>query len=220
MQRRIISIVIIILVLAVFSFLNSNFFLTEELEWEGVKYLKVHQLSARTSFVPQNVFRVDQKVLAKQVSEHVWVKSADVRWRWPNRLIISITERTPIAMVPIHDSWFLLDDEGVLLPLPIGFTMYSLPLITNADPNDSDMFETIARLLSSVPLELYEYLSEWNAKEQILVTRDGTQVLFGDLRDLNLKFATLELILDDLAGRNVTAKRIDLRVLNSPVIVE
>ncbi|NMB38184.1 MAG: FtsQ-type POTRA domain-containing protein [Firmicutes bacterium] len=220
MQRRIISIVITILVLAVFSFLNSSFFLAEELEWEGVKYLNIHQLSARTSFVPQNVFRVDQTALVKQVSEHIWVKSADVRWRWPNRLIVNVVERNPIAMVPIDDSWFLLDDEGVLLPFTTAFAEYSLPLITKVELNDSDTFETIARFLSSIPLGLYEYLSEWNAQEQILVTRDGTQVLFGDLRDLNVKFMTLELILGDLASRNATARRIDLRVLNSPVIVE
>ncbi len=220
MQRRIMSLIIIILVLAIFSFLNSSYFVTEELEWEGVKYLDISQLAARTSFASQNVFRIDQTTLLKDIKEHLWVKSAKLQWGWPNRLIVKIKERKPIAMVPIGDNWFLCDDEGVLLPFPPGFPADTLPIITNADLDEGASFETITRLLANIPPSLSEYISEWNAKEQILITRKGTQILFGDLRHMTAKFKTLELILADLADRNMIVKKIDLRVLNSPVIVE
>lgn len=220
MQRRIISIIIILLVLTGYAFLNSSYFTIYELQWEGLKILQAADLFAWTGFKPSNVFRVDQGALANQVAAHVWVKSAEVSWDWPNKLTVKVVERTPIALVPINESWSILDTEGDLLPLPRGFQFGALPLITQIDPEDQEQFIAIARLLNTMPLQIYDLVSEWNAAEQALITRAGTKIILGDLRELERKLATLELILEDLANRKVIAKKIDLRIINSPIVIE
>ncbi|HHX02340.1 MAG TPA: FtsQ-type POTRA domain-containing protein [Firmicutes bacterium] len=220
MQRRIISIIIIIIVLATYAFLNSGYFALGELEWVGLTFLSPSDLFEQTQLPQGNVFRIDKQALEEEITAHVWVKTAHVTWSWPNHLTVQVTERQPIALVINNDSWFLLDREGVLLPPPRGFSYGSLPLVTNADVEASEHLISVARLLSRLPAGLYENVSEWNSKEQTLITRSGTQILLGSLRELDRKVATLELVLEELAKQKVIPKKIDLRITNSPVIIE
>ena len=220
MQRRIISIIIISLVTVTYGFLNSSYFSLNDLEWTGLTILSPGDLLFETSLSGANVFRIDKRDLAEQISSHIWVKDAAVNWKWPNRLIVNIRERQPLALVVSGDSWFILDSEGLILPPPRGFNFGSLPLVTNIDLEEGELFFSIARLLSALPDGLYENISEWNAKEQILITRAGTQILLGNMRDLERKLTALELILEELSNRGASAKRIDLRVVNSPVVIE
>lgn len=220
MQRRIISIIIIIVVLATYAFLNSRYFVLEQLEWVGLTLLSPNDLLDAAGSPRGNVFRVDKQALEDEISAHVWIKAAHVTWSWPNRLTVHVTERQPIALVVNDDSFFLLDREGVLLPPPRGFSYGSLPLVTNGDLEASEHLIAIARLLSRLPASLYDNISEWNSREQMLITRSGTQILFGSLRELDRKVAALELVMEELAKQKVVPKKIDLRVANSPVIVE
>ena len=77
MQRRIISIVIIILVLCAYAFLNSSYFSLDELEWSGLT-LAPSDLLAETSYAGRNVFRIDKGELAEQIRGHIWIKDAAV----------------------------------------------------------------------------------------------------------------------------------------------
>src|SRR5580704_2394585 len=46
-----------------------------------------------------------------------WVKDASIARLWPNRVVVSVHERKPVAFVTLGSSRFaLIDDEGVILP--------------------------------------------------------------------------------------------------------
>ena len=51
-----------------------------------------------------------------------WIRQASVARVWPNRVIVRVQERTPVAFVRLNASRFgLIDNEGVILPpLPTG----------------------------------------------------------------------------------------------------
>jgi cell division septal protein FtsQ len=57
-----------------------------------------------------------------------WVKTAHVARRFPNTIVIKLTERTPIALVNIGYVRYM-DESGVLLPLFAG-TYSNLPVIS------------------------------------------------------------------------------------------
>ena len=46
-----------------------------------------------------------------------------------------------------------------------------------------------------------------------MITRAGTQILLGNMRDLERKLTALELILEELSNRGASAKRIDCGLL-------
>lgn len=45
-----------------------------------------------------------------------WVKDASVARFWPNRVVVGVTERKPVAFVGSSVSGQLIDEEGVILP--------------------------------------------------------------------------------------------------------
>ncbi len=69
-----------------------------------------------------------------------WVKEAVVERRWPDRVFVQVQEREPIAFVQFDRSggspyFRLVDEEGVLLPVPAG-ERFDLIVLTGLRPTD------------------------------------------------------------------------------------
>lgn len=71
-----------------------------------------------------------------------WVRGATVRRRWPNRLEVRIEERTPVAFVQLPArrgqgpaEVALIDEEGVILPLPAR-AQFQLPVLKGLRRDD------------------------------------------------------------------------------------
>src|SRR5579863_466543 len=65
-----------------------------------------------------------------------WVRDASVARLWPNRVVVRLTERQPVAFVTLAPSRFgLIDAEGVILPQSPG--RFHLPVLTGVQPRDS-----------------------------------------------------------------------------------
>lgn len=65
-----------------------------------------------------------------------WVKDAAVARVWPNRVLVKVSERTPVAFVTLAPARFgLIDEDGVILPpAPDRF---HLPVLTGVRQDDS-----------------------------------------------------------------------------------
>lgn len=211
-------VLVLALVIALYLFANSTFFETDKIEWTGLSYLSAEQLDLYVDLPLTNVWRVDARELVATLMEHPWVETAKATWRWPNLVLVSITERTPLAQTPTAGGWVLLDRDGGLLPPTKAGSVYSLPIVTNLELASSEQLLATARLIGMIPASLQEYISEWNAANRSFITRGGTEILMGQPVELEEKFVLLERILEDLNRRNEHARRIDLRVPKSPVV--
>jgi cell division septal protein FtsQ len=216
--KNALSVLVLALVVALYLFANSTFFETNQIEWTGLSHLSAEQLDAFLNMPVINVWRLDARSLAAQLTEHPWIESAKVTWRWPNRLIVRVQERFPIAQIPTDAGWVLLDKEGNILPLVQGATVYSLPVITNLDLEAKEQLIACARLITMIPQGLRESISEWNMQTRSFVTRAGVEILMGQPVELEEKFTLLGKIFEDLELRGQQPKRIDLRVPKSPVV--
>jgi len=58
-----------------------------------------------------NLWSVPAREVARRLSSHPWVRTVSVRKSFPDRLVVRIEERTPIAMVNL-DVLHYLDEEG------------------------------------------------------------------------------------------------------------
>lgn len=213
-----ISVLVLITVIAFYLFANSPFFETGDVEWTGLVYLDSGQLDAYLDFPCTNVWRMDTGELELVLGDHPWIQTASVSWRWPNRVIVLVEERVPLAQVPSSTGWFLLDGEGNLLPPTQGGVVYPLPIVTNLDLESGELLLATSRLLTMIPSSLKTTVSEWNVQTRSFVSRSGTEIVFGAPEDLEEKFLLWERILDDLAANSQRAQRIDLRVPKNPVV--
>lgn len=77
----------------------------------------------------------------KAIAKNPWVKSIDVTRHFPSKVVISIKERTPIALVSAKNVYYT-DNEGMLLPL-FSSTYSNLPLLSGISDIRSDSVKCI-----------------------------------------------------------------------------
>jgi cell division protein FtsQ len=64
---------------------------------------------------PQGILAIDLERVRTLVEGESWVKSAIVRRKLPDKLVIHLTERKPVAVAAIDNELYVVDDEGVVL---------------------------------------------------------------------------------------------------------
>jgi cell division protein FtsQ len=89
--------------------------------------------------VERNVFSVDLAQRRAELERLPWVAHATVMRLLPNRMRVSIVERTPVAFVRQGSHIGLVDAAGVLLDMPPGAKMdssYSFPVVSGIVASD------------------------------------------------------------------------------------
>ena len=82
----------------------------------------------------RNLFRIDPKLLARDLEARRWVKRAVVKRLLPDGVFCAIEERVPRGLALVHDRVWLVDDEGVAIDPYAGPTKdYSYPILIGLD---------------------------------------------------------------------------------------
>ena len=88
----------------------------------------------------------DRRTTLREVA---WVKDVAVARAWPNRVLVNVSERTPVAFVTLGAARFgLIDEDGVILPpAPDRF---HLPVLTGVRQDESleDRRRRVRRMMS------------------------------------------------------------------------
>ena len=87
--------------------------------------------------IGRNIFFVPLAERKAQLEKVPWVESAGVMRFVPNRLVVDIHERTPIAFARLGSRIALIDAGGTLMELPgAGKQKYSFPVIVGMNPGE------------------------------------------------------------------------------------
>ena len=65
--------------------------------------------------LPQGILAIDLERVRTLVESEPWIKSAIVRRKLPDKLLIHLTEREPVAVAAIDNELYVVDDEGIVL---------------------------------------------------------------------------------------------------------
>jgi cell division protein FtsQ len=175
--------------------------------------------------VERNIFYVSLAQRRAQLQQLPWVEHATVMRLLPNRLRVSIVERTPVAFVRQGSQIGLVDASGVLLDLPRhGDAHYSFPVVTGitaVDPVSTraarmKIFEQFTSDLDSSGEKISQKLSEVDLSNpedvKALIPDDGKDVLvhFGDTDFLN-RYRKFEEHLAEWRTQYPTLSSVDMR---------
>lgn len=85
---------------------------------------------AATDVLARNIFSIDLDERKRQLEQLPWVEQATVMRLLPNRIAVSIQERTPVAFAQIGPHISLIDAHGMVMGLPADRKIkYSFPVI-------------------------------------------------------------------------------------------
>ncbi len=170
-QSRTIRIVFAIVVLAILgliiavllggrSFLlhNHRFVLTStgNIQVDGNSVVNTPQVRAFfDADAGHSVFHVPLVARQQQLQQILWVRRAIVMRLWPNRMRISILERTPVAFARDGNVIRLVDDDGVILDFPkADVPNKNFPVATPPHPAQHYSFPVLTGISAADPLSI------------------------------------------------------------------
>ena len=197
----------IIAVLYVVLVFFSPLLATQKITVHGASLLETTQVEQKLEplrGVP--LTRIDEKKVRELIGQDNVIRSVQVESRPPHELVVTLKERTAVAVVKQGDTYHTVDSDGVSLLESATQPDTSVPLVrfSGDDPKTSAEFRTISAALSAMPSELLAQVKEAGATSTSSITltlRDNTTVQWGTAEESELKAKVL------LSLRQAIAKR-------------
>lgn len=197
----------IIAVLYVVLVFFSPLLATQKITVHGASLLETTQVEQKLEplrGVP--LTRIDEKKVRELIGQDNVIRSVQVESRPPHELVVTLKERTAVAVVKQGDTYHTVDSDGVSLLESATQPDTSVPLVrfSGDDPKTSAEFRTISAALSAMPSELLAQVKEASATSTSSITltlRDNTTVQWGTAEESELKAKVL------LSLRQAIAKR-------------
>jgi cell division protein FtsQ len=105
-----------------------------ELDIRGLRNTSLEDITAAVALTDScSLASLDLLDLRMRILENPYIRNVDLKRNPPRTLLVSVTERKPIAMlINVQGSDWLLDDDGYILPAAHAPRVYDLPVITGA----------------------------------------------------------------------------------------
>lgn len=110
---------------------------SDQIEVAGAQHVAHAQImEVMGGDIGRNIFFVPLTQRKQQLEQIPWVESASVMRFVPNRLLIEIHERTPVAFARLGSHISLIDAGGTLMELAPGKRKYSFPVIAGMNSGE------------------------------------------------------------------------------------
>jgi cell division protein FtsQ len=190
--------------------MSTSCFKVKEVSVRGLKELTEKEILTLAAIPSQqNLLALNTEALVKRVSANPWVKNVYVGRELPDRLVLEVRERTPVAMVKRASDLYLMDNEGVAFKRVSRGDDVDLPLLAGIDGKEkekSKIFLNTLNILKTVSASgKFNYLgaiSEVNVDDVFglsVLTDTGLYLKLGKdnyeskLKQLNVVMADLEM---------------------------
>ncbi|HLI82970.1 MAG TPA: cell division protein FtsQ/DivIB [Bryobacteraceae bacterium] len=84
----------------------------------------------------RSIFSAPLEARRRELLAIDWVEDASVSRLWPDRLVVRVRERQPVAFVTLRTGVLLIDAQGVLLDPPAQ-AQFAFPVLSGVAENDS-----------------------------------------------------------------------------------
>ena len=176
----------------------------------------------------RSVYLVPLSVRRTTLASVSWVKDAAVARLWPNRLVVKITERTPVAFITLGSGRVaLIDEDGVVLPA--AKDRFAVPVLSGVHATDplSERHDRVQRLirLTKELGDAAQKISEVDVTDRddvkVVEPFDGRLVtlLLGD-RDFALRHQNFLNHFAEIQKKLPGASTLDLRLEDRITVVE
>jgi cell division protein FtsQ len=208
-----------------YSYLTtSERFAVAEVDFEGLSRVDDEQVGALlTDLVGVNLFLAPLDAYEARLESHPRVASAELRRVVPDRIVCSIREREPVALI-FTDRFLEVDAEGVVMEEDEYTPLLDLPIITGVDGEDAragERSESVSLQRALEALELCKSLGGTFAADisELRVTERGVNIqsltrntilVLGE-SDFENRLRKYFVLRDEIAGREPSVRLIDLR---------
>ena len=220
--RLIVALVPVVFVAgATYAVMESSLLTVQKVEVSGAVSLDQASLAQISGLQGKSMLSLPDEGARRRLMAIPSIHSVDIDRQWPNKVVITIGERLPVAFWSVAGHDFPVDAEGTVLSA--GTPEGAVPRIVEVTPgrvlNPGDRVHPDAvafarRIMAESPRFLEANVAELEYKEGVGVTvifEGGMRVTFGDERSYEYKIAVLSQLLQELNTQGVQPSAVDLR---------
>ncbi len=219
------------LAVAAFLFLQSGFFRLERIVVTGNKRVTQDEVVLLAGVAPgTHLYGLRLDRVAERVRQNPWVMDARVTRRWPAALVITVTERQPVALIPYYQYFLAVDRDGTALGLVQDLASLEVPVIGGLSssevllgrPYPVDKLKVGLTCLQALGQPWVDQVSDLDLsgdRDLTMFLRGPIEVQVSQTGDLKAKMQTLATILTDAQAKGLNLAKVDLRWDGQPVIV-
>jgi cell division protein FtsQ len=184
------------------------FFRVRRVEILGARYATPSDILARLHVDTTASVWDPTNPLAARVTAYPGIRAAVVRRKLPGTLVVEITERIPVALVPANAGFRVYDERGVWLPIDPARVTVDAPVLMQRDT-------ALLRLLGAVRIGLPALYSRVSSVRRVGRDELLLQLKTGPVRAMQdvtiARLAEIDPVEADLSRRQVRVAEIDLR---------
>lgn len=212
--------------------LEDSYFRVRKVEIEGEhKISRETLLSLAVIEGMPNLFSVKLEEVAKRLESHPWIEQVRVKKIFPNRILIQIEEKKPMAIIQLEELYYI-DTKGEIFSRVGERDEYNYPYLTGLTRRVLESHPVEAKRLINKALELLrvvhlsriaplEEVSEIHMEKalgiQCFTKAEGVEVRLG-WEDFGEKLKRLSLVWSDLRKRGCSVVSIDCSDLKKVVV--
>lgn len=207
--------------------ISSPYFRIQEIIVRGCKELTEKEILSLAAVKPeQNLLALNLDKVARRIEVNPWIKEVFIGRELPNRLIIEVRERQPMALIKRDNGFSLLDTDGIAFKKLEKNDDLNIPVLNvrHVEGSDSELFtkslELLRYLSTSQDFPTIKNISEIHGHHMFgfsLFTDSGLCIRLG-FDSYENKLKRLHPVMADLERRNLKLGFL-LIDLNDPVKV-
>jgi cell division protein FtsQ len=187
---------------------EMSFFRLRRVQVVGARYVRADSIAALLGVDTTRSIWDETGDLVARVRQHPQVSDAAITRRMPGTLVVTVTERVPVAFVPTARGLEPLDAAGRALPIDPSRVNVDLPVLAR---RDTGVLRLLGELRERSP-QLYERVSAARRMRRGEIVLEMGAVSVRALDDVSVERLTDILPVEaDLARRQARVAELDLR---------
>jgi cell division protein FtsQ len=113
---------------------HSDFFQVTALKIEGNRMTSKEQIAALSGIdIHSNLLAINVSEIKSFLESHPWIARVEIIRDWPNRLLITVKEKKPVALISKDTGLFYLDNKGMIIAAAAPSQELDFPVITGLE---------------------------------------------------------------------------------------
>ncbi len=217
-----VMLVVLAAAIAAFLFVNSAYFTVGDIVVDGNKYITREDIFGIAGIPSEiNIFRLNTGTIQKRLLRDLRIDAAEVTRQLPATIVISVSERQPVAWVACSYGFVQLDKQGIVMTAVKNIKKLDVPLITGVrlgtiyigDTASLPAAKNVLAYLADLDEATLGKLSEVNIKtngDLVAYTLQAVTIRLGQPDRLPDKAKLTREILENIGDKKAVIEYIDL----------
>lgn len=183
LKKDLMLLIFFLIVIFGLTLVQSKFFYVTQIEVEGKnEILQKDIISKLSEFNNKSIVYINTNLLEEEISRDARVKTVIIKKRYPNKLIVELNEREPVAYISKNNELYVVDSDLNIFSNYNEMVNKALPLVYYDEKSEKDITNILKVLIKS---NLYSLSSEIYKEDNkyVIILNDGIKIYINNLVD-------------------------------------